>query len=113
MTILLYNIKGDKIYMKNNENFNAKYVSIDSIYDIFSDLIDILPMIISSADINTFYLDSIEYVTTQDFQKIKHIVYQKRTNKDFLIHSNSQLISYEPHPNETHCFLNVIYPLND
>lgn len=113
MTILLYNIKGDKIYMKNNENFNAKYVSIDSIYDIFSDLIDILPMIISSADINTFYLDSTEYVTTQDFQKIKHIVYQKRTNQDFLIHNNSQLISYEPHPNETHCFLNVIYPLND
>ena len=96
MTIILYNAKGDNFFMKNIENINKLYVSIDSIYDIFSDLIDVIPMIISSEDIHTFYLDSIEYITTHDFQKLQHIIYQKRTNKDFLIQNTSNLISFTP-----------------
>lgn len=99
--------------MKNNNNIINKYVSIDSIYDNFSDSIDVIPMIISSEDIKTFYLDSTEYVTTQDFKKIKNIIYQKRNNKEFLIQNNSKLISYEPCSNDSTYFLNIIYELNN
>ena len=99
--------------MKNNENINNKYVSIDAIYDIFSDSVDIIPMIISSEDIETFDVESTEYITEQDFKKIKNIVYQKRKNKEFSIQNNSTLIPYEPCSKDITYFLNIIYELNE
>ena len=45
---IIYNIKGDKICMENNKNINNKYVSIDSLYNTFSDSVDLIPMIIST-----------------------------------------------------------------
>ena len=99
--------------MENNKNINNKYVSIDSLYDTFSDSIDMIPMIISSEDIETFYVDTTEYVTVQDFTKIKNIIYQKRKNKEFLIQNNSKLLSYEPCSKDTAYFLNIIYELNE
>lgn len=96
--------------MKNNENINKQYVSIDYIYAKFSDAIDIIPMIISSEDIATFYVDSTEYITIQDFKIIKNIVYQKRTNKEFIIQNTSKLVSYTPHCNDS---LHIIYESNE